>query len=258
MGVGEAVSKGFTVARKSLSLVTLLSVFGFIFNLLNIYFGPPPAVGTPAEAPPPSPAMMVIGLVFVLLTIYFQGGSLAFIRDSVKTGSAKLSDFFAGAGKYYLKLFLLGLIVTAVLAVTILAAALVAGLLGGIGPWVAAPVTILIAALGIYFVVLLFFSPYAVVVEEKGVGAAIKQSMQLVKKNVLSLLGISVLMVLIGFGIGLALGALLAGVSIAFKAPMATQIIFALLSSIVNAFLGVLVTGSFMNLYLSLPERNNT
>ncbi len=257
MGVGEAISKGFTVTKKSLGLVTLLFVFGSIFNLLNVFLAPQGPVAAGDTPPPPSPALVVAGAVFILLTIYFQGGSMAYLRDAIKKGSASLSDFSAGGGKYYVKLLVLGLIVTVIIGVTVLLAALLAGLLGAISPFIAVPVTILLVALGIYFVVLLFLAPYAVVGDEHSAGASIKISIKLVKRNILTLLGISLLMIVIGFGIGLVLGGILAGVSMALKAPMATKIIFALLSSLVNAFLGVLVTATFMNVYLSLQERNN-
>ena len=82
--------------------------------------------------------------------------------------------------------------------------------------------------------------------------------MRLVKKNILSLLGISALLILIGFGIGLVLGAILAGLGYLIKQEMITQTIFALLSSFVNAYLGVVVTAAFMNFYLSIQNQSNT
>lgn len=258
MGVGEAISKGFSVTKKSLNLMVLLFVFGSFFNLLNVFLAPQGPVEAGGTPPPPSPALIVASIAFVLLTIYFQGGLMAYLRDAIKSGSASMSNFFAGAGKYYVKLLILGIIVTLIIGVTVLVAALLAGLLGAISPFVAVPVTILLVALGVYFVVLLFLAPYATVVDEQSARTAIATSMKLVKRNILTLLGISLLMIVIGFGIGLVLGGILAGVSIALKAEMATKIIFALLSGLVNAFLGVLVTATFMNVYLSLKDRNNT
>ena len=66
------------------------------------------------------------------------------------------------------------------------------------------------------------------------------------------------MMILIGFGVGLVLGAILAGINLLVKAAQPTQIAFAVLSSVVNSYLGVLVSGAFMSFYLSLSERNNT
>ena len=57
--------------------------------------------------------------------------------------------------------------------------------------------------------------------------------------------------------IGLGLGAILAGVGAVIKQENISQAVFALLSSLVNAYLGLVVTGAFMHFYLALPERNN-
>jgi len=252
MRIGESVSKGFAVAKKSTVLVLLLFVFGFLFSLLNLFLVP--SASDAAQAP--SPALIAVAGVFIFITIYFQAGSMAFVRDLVKTGSANLGNFNAGGGKYYLRLLMLGLAVSLIIGVFVLLAALTVSLLQSL-PVVSVPLAILFAALGIYFVVMLFLSPYAAVVDEMGVKASIKLSMKLVKKNILTLLGISVVMILIGFGIGLVLGAILAGVSFVIKAEMASQVVFALLSSLVNAFLGVFVTAAFMSFYLSLADRNN-
>jgi hypothetical protein len=256
MGIGESVSKGFAVTKKSMSLILLLFVFGFIFNLLNLFLVPPapaPVAGAAAQAP--SPALIAIAATFILLTIYFQAGSMAFIRDLLKTGSANLGNFKAGGGKYYLRLFVLGLAVSLIVGVFVLLAALSVALLQKL-PFVSVPLAILFAALGIYFVLLLFLAPYVAVVDDKGARASIKLSMKLVKKNILTLLGISVIMILIGFGLGLILGAILAGVSIVIKVVVVSHVIFAFLSSLVNAFLGVFVTGAIMTFYLSLTDRN--
>lgn len=255
MGIGEAISKGLGVAKKSMNLVLVLFVFGAIFNILNVFLAPAPVPG--AEPAPPSPAMIAIGILFVFLTIYTQGGSMAYVRDSVKSGSATLASFTAGGGKYYIKLLLLGLLVALVVGVFVLLAAVLTGFLSTLVPFLTVPVAILLAALGIYFVVLLFLSPYAAVVDEQGVGASVKLSMKLVKRNILKLVGISALVILIGFGIGLVLGAILAGVSVVVKAQQPVQLVFAVLGSFVNAWIGVFVTAAFMHFYLSLPDRNN-
>ena len=253
MGIGEAIAKGLDVAKKSFGLVLLVFVFGFAFNLLNLFMAPP--AGTdPNQAPPAG--MIVAGILFIFLTIYFQAGSMAYIHDRIKTGAASIANFTSGGMKYYVKLLLLGLVVSLVIGVCVVLAAFSVALLQNLQV-VSVPLAILFAALGVYFVVMFFLAPYAAVVDNQSVGAAIKTSMKLVKKNILKLLGISAIMILIGFGIGLVLGALLAGISVVVKAEMVSQVIFAFLSSAVNSFLGVFVTGAFMAFYLSLQDRNN-
>ncbi len=256
MGIREAIGKGFAVARKSTNLVFVLFAFGAVFNVLNVFLAPPPPAAG-AQPLPPSPAMIVVGIVFVLLTIYFQAGSMAYVRDFVKSGAATLANFTAGGGKYYVRLLLLGVAVAVIIGAFVLLAAVLAGVLGTAVPVLAIPVAILLAALGIYFVVMLFLSPYAAVVDEQGLKASIKTSMKLVKKNIGKLIGITLWVILIGFGVGIVLGVVLAGVSVVIKAQQPVQIAFAVLSSLVNAFLGVFVTAVFMNFYLSLTDRNN-
>ena len=252
MSIGESIKKGFAITKKSGSLIVLLLVFSFIFNLIQVFLAP----ATTDPATPPPPALILAGAIFIFLSIYFQSGSMGFVRDLIKTGSASLSNFRASAGKYYIRLLLLGIVVSILIGVFVLLAALSMGFLKDKLAPVGVILAIFFGALGIYFVILLFLAPYAVVVDEKGVGESIKISTKLVKKNILVLLGLSLLLVLIGFGIGLVLGGILAGVSYLIKAQTVTQVIFALLSSVVNAYLGVAVTGAFMNFYLSLDRKS--
>ena len=258
MGIGESVSKGFSVAKKSMSVVTVLFVLGFIFSLINIFLAPQTAPGGVAVTPAPaSPPLIAAGVVFIFLSIFIQAGSMGFIRDLIKTGGASLANFTSAGGKYYLRLLLLGIVVSLIIGVFVLIAALSVAFLKDNLAVIGIPLAILFGALGIYFVVMMFLAPYVAVVDEKGVGESIKLSMKLVKKNILTLLGIALVLTLIGFGIGLILGAIVAGISFVVKQPMAAQVLFALLSSAVNSFLGIVVTAAFMSFYLSLSDRNN-
>ena len=253
MGILESIQKGFSLARKSLSLVFLLFVFGFIFNMINLALTPK----TP-EAGAPSPVLIIAGVIFIFLTIFFQAGSMGYVRDKIKTGTATLSNFISSGGKYYLRLLVLGLMVSLIIGVFVLFAALAVAFLKGNLVALGILLAILFAALGIYFVVMLFLSPYVAVVDDKTVKESIRLSVRLVKKNILPLLGMSALLVLIGFAIGLVLGAMLAGLSYLIKKEMISQTIFALLSSLVNAYLGITVTAAFINFYLAIADRNNT
>ncbi len=256
MGIGESIKKGFGITKKSMSLVMLLFVFGFIFNMINLTLAPKTAeAGTTT---PPSPILIVAAVIFIFLSIFFQAGSMGYVLDKIKTGAATFSNFTSSGRKYYLRLLLLGLVVSLIIGVFVLLAALAVAFLKDKLVAVGVILAILFAALGIYFVVMLFLSPYAAVVDDKKVKESIGLSMRLVKKNILSLLGISALLILIGFGIGLVLGAILAGLGYLIKQEMITQTIFALLSSFVNAYLGVVVTAAFMNFYLSIQNQSNT
>jgi hypothetical protein len=250
MGIGESVKKGFSISKQSMGLVMALFVFGFVWNLISLFYGPQPGA---AETPAVSPILIVAGIVFILLTIFVQAGSLGYVRDKIKKGSAGMAEFMSAGGKYYLRLLLIGLVVALVIGVFVLLAAIVVSVLGAKMNVLAIILAIVLASFGIYFVILLFLAPYVAVADEQGVIASIKQSVAKVRKNILALLGISLILIAIGFGIGLLLGAGFAGLSLVIKG-MPAQILFALLSSFVNAYLGLVVTGSFMSFYLALPS----
>lgn len=253
MGIGESIQKGFGVAKKSTFLLLLLFGVGFILNMAQVTLVPK---NLDPNAPPP-PLLVVLGTLFIFLTIFLQAGSMGYVHDRIKTGTATLAGFASSGRKFYLRLLLLGVVVALIVGLFVLLAALSVAFLKGKLAVVGVPLAILFGALGIYFVVMLFLAPYAVVVDGKTVRQSIQLSMRLVKKNILLLLGISALLILIGFGMGLVLGAVLAGTSYLIKQEIVSQTIFAFLSSGVNAYLGIVVTGAFMNFYLSLPERNN-
>ena len=90
MGIGEAIKKGFGAARKSKGLVLVLFVFGGIFSLINVFLAP--AEGADPNTPPP-PALVVSGVIFIFLSIYLQAGSMGFVRDLIKSGSAAMKGF---------------------------------------------------------------------------------------------------------------------------------------------------------------------
>ena len=253
MGILESIKKGFSVTASSLPVVLALFVFGFIFNLINMALLPK------APNTPPSPAMIAAGVVFVLLTIFMQAGSMGYVRDKLKQGNAAFSHFLAAGSGYYVRIFLLSLVIALVIGAFVLAAALAAALLGPKAEYAAIGVAIVIAAIGVYTLILLFFAPYIAVSRDQGVIFSLKESVRLVRANPLKVVGISFLLVAIGFLVGLAIG-LVVGLLTRVMPDRASQILFAVLSSLVNAFLGLFVTASFMSFYLgkSSPQAGTT
>lgn len=260
MGIIEPVKKGFAVATQSLNLVFALFGFGVIWNLINLTMttrlGATEAGATPAT-PAASGAMIGIGLIFILLSFFVQAGSLGFVCDKLKTGKASLATFFSTGTKFYVRLLILGLLVAAIVGAFILLAGLVIALLAGTLSILGIIVAVVIAAIGIYFVVLMFLAPYFIVASDQKVIASVKQSVALVRKNILTVLGIALILIVVGFLIGIVLGVIFALLSAAVKG-MASQIVFAVLSSFVNAFLGVLVTGSFMHFFFEASSNNTS
>ena len=251
MSIRESIGKGFKITGVSMNLVAILFVFGTVWNLLNI------AVAPKTQNPPLSASitLIVLAVIFGLVSIYIQAGSLGYILNRVKSGGAAMSDFTSAGAKFYLRLLVLGLLVALAAGVLILLAAVAIAATSGNAIAVAAAV--LLALVGIYFAILIFLAPYIIVADDQKVLAAVKQSIGLVKKNFLKVMGLALILIVIGFGIGMLLGLLFAAMSAAMKG-IASQIIFAVLSSFVNAYLGVVVSGSFMVFYLKLSSNNTS
>ena len=246
MSMKTSVGKGFEVARQSLAVVGVLSLFGFVWNLINIYFAP--KLQTPSARV--SLAMVLASVVFFLASIFLQAGTLGYIREKIKQGRADFSIFMSSGSRYYLRLFLVGLIIALIVVVFIAVGAIAVMLLKTVGIVIA----VLIGLVAIYVILLMFFAPYAVVINEEKAVASIKKSISLVKKNLLGVLGISGILLLIGFVIGLLIGVIFGLLNVTAPGTV-SQVITALLSSILNAYLGIFVSASFMNFYL---EINNT
>ena len=249
MGIVESIKKGFSTAVSSLPVVLVLFVFGFIFNLINMTLAPQ------AQAPnaPPSIPMIAAGVVFILLTVFMQAGSMGYVRDKIKQGSASFANFTGSASKYYVRILLLSLVIALIIGAFVLLAALVVALLGQKAQYVAIGIAIVIASIGIYTLILLFFAPYIAIVNEQGVAASLKESVKVVRANILKVVSISLILIAIGFAIGLVIG-LVVGLLARVMQGTSSQIVFAFLSSLVNAFLGFFVTSSFMSFYLGLPS----
>jgi len=272
----------------SMNLVAVLFVFGAVFNLINLFFTANAQLENPDVRT--SAVTIVVGLVFVLLSIFVQAGSMGYVRDKIKAGQASLASFTSAGGKYYLRLLLIGLLVVLVILAFVLAGALVIAVFGTALSAVGIGIAIILAAVGIYVLMLMFLAPYLIVGEDtvekvtllsfvlifflwwlllivyifsnrfrqtssgrqiQHVFVSIKKSVSLVRKNLLSVLGIMVVLIAIGFAVGLVLGIVLALLSAVVKGT-ASQVIFGIVSSFVNAYLGVLVTSSFMHFYFNV------
>ena len=254
MGIVESIKKGFALAKKSMDLVLALFVFGAVWNLVNISLMP--NVQDPQAPVNPATAMilMVLGIVFIFLSIFVQAGSLGYVRDKIKSGNAALAVFFADGRKYYGRILLVGAMIGLVVGLFAVLAAVLAAVLSAF-TIVAAILAVALIVIGVYFGILMFFAPYLVVVDGKSPLDAVKQSVTLVRKNLLAVLGVAGLLILAGFAVGLGLGGAFAGVNLVLKGVV-PQILFAVISSFINAFLGVTVTSAFMHLYLGIS--NNT
>lgn len=254
-----AIKRGFGVASKNLGLVLVLIVFNVIGSLVSMPFAVQPGQTPTAQM---TASAVIFSVVFILISIFFQGASLGLVRDYVKAGVAKLSSFASYGLKYYLKLLGLGLLIILIIGL----AALVAGLLVAVtAPLNNALVTniaigiaiVIVSTVGLLYFIPLTLSPYALVCGELGVIASMKDSLAVAKKpfsRVLWLLLLFILLILIALGIGLVIG-FVVGLLTAVMPAAAGRIVMVIVTSIINGYLGIVMTGSFMVFYLGLKEK---
>jgi len=269
MGMLEAIKKGFGVASKNLVLVFVLFIFNLIWNMVNIAImpgGTVPAPGVDAsQAPAVSPQValttLVFSILFILISIFMQGGSLGVVRDYIKEGKMKLSQFASYGSKYYLRLLGLGIIIILfVLIIAAIAALIVAAtapLNNVIATVIASIVAIAIGLVGIYFIILLVMAPYTMVSDEIGVIEAMKRSMRVVKKSFGKILLLLALLILIAIGIGVLLGLATGLVALALP-PKVGQMIVGVVNSLFNGYFGIVMMASFMALYMALAGQEKT
>ena len=269
MKVLEAIKKGFGVAGKNIPLVLVLFVFNLIWNMINVAIMPQGAIpvpgvagaaATPPEVPPQT-AMMALGvsLLFILISIFMQGGALGYVRDYIKEGKAKLASFVSYGLKYYLRLLGLGiLIILLVLVIALLAALIVAAtapLNNVVVTVIAAVIAIAIGLVGIYFVLLLVLSPYSLVCEDAGIIASMKQSMKTVGKSFWKVLLLLAVLVLIAIGIGFLIGIATGLLTVALPVK-AGQIVIGVVNSLFNGYLGIVMMAAFMAYYMAIKDRS--
>lgn len=243
MGVIDSIKKGFGVAAKSSQLILLIFGFGFIWNVINLPF----QNGQPNPAA--SIGMFALGIVFIAASIFVQAGSLAYLRDVAKTGSASFAVFKEAGRQYYWRILGVALIVLLFILLLVFLGILALLVSGGTANALSIAVGVVLVIVAIIGVFFLFYAPYAVIVDNQSIAASIKSSIAFVKGNILPLAGIGLILILVGIIIGLLLGVLL-GLLTAAVTGLPGQIVTNFVSSAINAYLGIVTTGAFMAFYL--------
>lgn len=246
MSIFGYIAKGFSIAKASSPLFLSIFGFSFVWTLINLPF-------TSADgAAEPSAIAAVLGVAFMLISIFIQSGSIGYIEQVVKQGNSNMGVFVQQGTKNYLRMLGLGIVLGLMMIILVVIAVIgfvAGGSQTGANP-VAVVLAVLMAIIGLILLLFLFMAPYAVVVDGKGVIGALKTSVNLVKKNLGVVLGVGLILVVIGFAIGFLLG-LLMGALTGILPGKAGIILGGFLSSAVNAFIGIVTTGAFMALYLN-------
>lgn len=254
MKILDAIKKGFDVANNSLKLVLIVFVFNVVWNIGVIPFTPEASIGAGAGVAM-SPMLTLISLVFVLASIFIQGGVLGSVRDVVKENKLDLAKFKGYGAKFYIRLLCLALIIILIIAIVAFIATLIIAASAPTKNAAIITITTILALIlggaGVYFVVLLFLSPYILVVEDVGIFEAMRSSIKFVRKVLLKIMGLGTLLVLIGFGIGLIMGIIAGILSLVVKGKF-LQLVTGVLNGGVNAYLSILVTGCLVTYYLAI------
>lgn len=265
----DAIKKGFVVATKNPALILVLFIFNLIWNMINVAIMPaqaavapgtvPAATATPAVPPETALLTFVVTITFVLLSIFMQGGSLGVVKDYIKGNKMNIGKFASYGLSYYLRLLGVGIIIILTIVIVALIAglivAMVAPLNNIIATTIATIIAIAIGLAGIYLVIRLVMSPYALVCDEAGIIDALKNSMNVVRgKYFWKVLLLLVLIVLIAIGIGVLVGIVTGIVTVAMP-PKAGQVVIGVVNSLFNGYLGIVMMAAFMSYYLTLQEK---
>ena len=255
-GVFESIKRGFGIATKSMNLVLILITFNLIGNIASMPFAVAPGQTPSNQA---MVGALLFTIVFVLISIFIQGGALGLVRDIIKEGKMKLASFTSYGAKYYLKLLGLGVLMILIIGIVALAAALIIAVTAPLNNAVVSGIAIAIAiTIGIiaslFYFIPFSLSPYALICEELGVIASMKRGLVVAKKpfvRVFLLIALFVILVLISLGVGVVFGFIVGLISAALPA-MAGKLLMAVVTSVINGYLGIVMMAAFMVYYLGL------
>ncbi len=254
MAIGESIKKGFSVTKSSWGLVGIFFAYGALTNILNLQLSER-LRNNQGDSQAGGAALMIggtISILTLLFGIFLQAGSIGYVRDKIKQGTASLSNFPAYGKRYYLRLLAFGVIVSLIILVIALIGTALITLMPESMKLVGAIITILVAVIGLYLIVLMFLAPYVIVNEDEKTIPAVKRSTWLVQRHILSVLGIGLILIAVGFLLGLLSGIILGVVSAALRNSTVAPYITSVFSAFVNSFLGVFMTATYFTLYLRL------
>ncbi len=276
MGIVGSMKKGLEIAAKSLLLCLIALIVLFVgYIIVGFILG-----GTilASKFPPITPEMtadqvralnwsQVNWTVFVpgallafllgfLLNSFTQGGIIATLRDCIKEGKEKISGFFGSAFKHCLPLLGQIILVVTVTVLAIIIALVVMSLIAAtkIVPLVVVVDIIIFAvllALLIYIAMILVYGQISLVLNNMGAIKSLGASIQFLKKNLLKAILLFLSAGLIYIVIYVVLQAL-TGLTAAW--PVATKIIWSLVTSYVYIVVSIFMVGSFISFYLSVAE----
>lgn len=252
MKVMEAIRKGFGIAGKNFGVLAVLFIFNVIWNLATI-----PFLGkvTDLASLQLNAQMIILGVVFMLVNIFIQGGVFGVLKDAISSdGKAALGNFAKYGRKFYLKFLGLGALIILMLALGVLIIGLILSIQLAVKNIVvniiSTSIAIVLGAIGLYYLFLIFLSPYTLVMDDVGIVKAMGNSVKFVRSRIGKVTGLLTVLILVGLGIGFVVGILMGLLSLAFKLKdVAFQIVTGIISSGVNSYLTVIISAALMIYY---------
>jgi len=257
MKVLEAIGKSFGIAGKMLSTLAFLFVFNAVWNLVMMRYMSTHSAGAAMR---PSTLIIIMSVLFILANVFIQGGVLGIVKETLDPAKRpSLADFAKYGARFYLKLLALGAIIMAAVLLVILVVGVVFAV-GSIGKNMILAVMLGIVALAalavaLYYLFLLFLAPYTLVVDDLGVVASLKASIQFVRSHLWKVGALSTLVVLVALGIGFCAGMLTALANIALKKGIILDLITSVLTGAVNAYVTILISAALVIYYAAVSGK---
>lgn len=250
MKVIEAIGKGFNIASKSLSVLIVLFVFNAIWNMSSMPFL---GIVQPAAQQRINPQLFGLSLIFILINIFIQGGLFGVVKDAaVSNSAASLNNFAKYGKKFYLRFLGLGAVVLSAIALAALIIILIFGssiiARNMIVSIILVSLAIILTGIMLYYLFIFFLSPYLLVVDDVSIFKALGNSLRFIRTHFAKMIGLTTLLVLIGFGIGFIMGILTGILSLLIKG-IAFQVLTGVITGAVNSYITIIISGALIVYY---------
>ena len=242
----DSVKRAFALSAKALKLFYLLAAVNVVTNLISNWV-------IPASVDPMNMEMSagrsfgVIGItgIFSLISVFIYSGSIAYVRDLIKTGSGNLAPFADNGKKYFLRLLaVIALIILVYLIIGIILSVILGILPQAIKGLLVAFMVLVFIALSVLFVM----PAYALIGSDMRVIESIKRGVQVGRNNFLKILGIMAILALVFIGVVI-VASIVTGILSLIFSPL-VNVIGSIIMAIVSAIFAILVNITYMDFYL--------
>src|SRR4030042_1494082 len=249
MSIGEAIENGFSQSVKLLRVALIFFVLNVIMGLISL-----PMAGTEnAQKPGVAALSFALSVVFFVIFIFLQGGTLGLARDILKRGSHNMSNFVMYGKKYYMRILgLLLIYILIAIAVVLLLALAGSGILAiANNNFTKAIVGTIVLIVAVMAIVLLLYPIYSIVADENSVIQALKKGVRTSWNSFWRTLLLFVLLLVISIFISLVVGFIIGLITVPLPFKV-TQVIITIVNSAIQAYIPIVMMLALMGFYLRL------